>query len=386
MLALAVGCDGVEDHSDTPYAALALVWSSPHERFLDGANLNPLAAGDLVVSGADRRVAAYDAVTGRSAWARPWPADVYTAESEWTTADNRAFVAALDSRAAQAIDLATGQTVWNTQLPSGFEYGLFSNAAAGDGSVYFPVTRSDNARLVARLDAATGQWIAAFRTRGTARGLALAGGHLVAATTWQGQNGSQAGNVVGLDPTTGVEVWSYDPGPDAGGFSTAPLWSDGQRVWAATALGEGGVLVCLEATTGAVVWERRGLPAFASTLAQTPAGLRYITNDGLALNVHDAETGRLVWSHEWSGYSENEVAYAGGVVYHAHGRVLYAFDAATGAVLAQTEAEDGSAFWSIRADAAHGLLYVITDSGLEARHLVRGGSGTGATPATTAGT
>ena len=276
------------------------------------------------------------------------------------------FLSPREGRAVHAYDVASGRALWTGAVPDSLRLFPGSQGAADDAAVY-AFADAGRAGYVVRLAKDDGRVLGVFDVPGVAKTALRVGGTLVVGTDWGGTDDG-AGAVVGLDPETGAERWRYEVTPGTGGFSYAPLRTDGRRVWAGTVFGSG-MTVCLDAATGAVVWEQAGHGTAEADLAETPDGLRYFTNSGTTARAYDAETGRVVWSRRFGGYGEDNLAYHDGVVYHSRGYTLHAFDAATGETITSVTPSGGPT-WDVEVDPARGVLYLMTSAATEARRLL----------------
>ena len=240
--------------------------------------------GDLIV-GNQRRLVTLDARTGRPLWVR----DPVRGQSEFPSL---ATIAVADGIGVGVFDRELGGLfAWDRESAE-LQWNVFgwdalsinASPVIDGGLVYF----SNGATEVYAYELATGQkrWRAkldpngydwAIATIGTP---AIARGVLVVPTLWR--------DLVGLDPSSGRELWRFSAsagselrtthyrGKDEPGWAASPVIT-GDIVWAADTAGQ---LVALDLHTGAVLWrEQLDVPVLAG-LATTGDAIVVASYDG----------------------------------------------------------------------------------------------------------
>ena len=248
----------------------------------------------------------------------------------------------------QALDAATGELRWQTNLASGFQ--LNYPVVGPDGTVYVGDLNS-----VLALDGQTG----ALKWR---EAIPLYYPSIVVG--WNGVVFSEAGSVYALDPSTGTRRWRFY----REGVSGPVTLSANNMLYFGTYDGK---LLGVDAATGSKSWEFSGSESVAFyTPSLGPDGSVYApAGDG---NVYgfDGLTGRSNWvlSVEGGWNSYPVVGPDGAIYLGSLAGWLSAFDGATGAL--QWSHALGSAPVAMPALAADGTLYVPTGNRLYALNSV----------------
>lgn len=247
-----------------------------------GMPFSPLAiAGDLLIGGnPSNQLRAYNRHTYEQVWAFSTAGAIYNAPLivEQT-------VYAVSERGAYALELATGQPVWETE--TGTHRGFVGSSAYEDGLLFVGVGE----RLLA-LDSATGEmrWQIEREAGQWFYSVALANGLVY--------GGYDDGHFYAFDQTTGDEVWR------------SPLAGAG---WSAPVIAGGAV---------------------------------YVGNIDQHIYAFDMLTGQERWQFETDDWATTDPIFSDGVLYVGVGnhdnregpRPLYALDAATGQLLWRFEA------------------------------------------------
>jgi outer membrane protein assembly factor BamB len=291
---------------------------------------------------------ALDAATGTDRW-RFAGTDL----SDVTVAGDLVYVTDVDT--LRALDVATGAELWQVEVlgPTGavVESGLLV-IGSGDG-------------FLLGLDAATGaeRWRYQVSPNGAAHNPAVSDGIAYV--------GGDDPGYFAVDTTSGELLWRGDTGDDQTGTAVV---ADGIAYIGASGGSGEGRLHAFEAKTGTLLW-RRDEPIFSPAVLD---GVGYSGSAGGIVYAFDAATGTERWQVQLDGWVlPLSVAPAQVFAPIDDDRALYALDAATGQQLWKFEV-DGQIDDSIAVDG--GVAYLTTASG--GIHAI-GGTGEGATPATT---
>ncbi|HUT24135.1 MAG TPA: PQQ-binding-like beta-propeller repeat protein [Sumerlaeia bacterium] len=200
--------------------------------------------------------------------------------------------------------------VWRFQGPKAFE----AEAAISDGVVYAGTV----AGHLYAIDLASGQskWETTL-TGGLNAGPCVHEGRLYVA--------QDDGFVASLDRETGKTIWSFETGSET--FS-APVWHEG-RVLAGS---YDQSLYCLDATSGTLVWkyETNG-PVHCAPTLDGEGRRAYIAGCDHMLRAIDATSGTLVWEREMESFSAANPAVFGDALYVCHfGAKVFAANAQDG--------------------------------------------------------
>ena len=160
--------------------------------------------------------------------------------------------------------------------------------------------------------------------------------------------GSDDGTVFAINAGNGQEVWNYTTG---GPVDSSPTVANG-----VVYVGSGdGNVYALNATTGAELWSFD--TGGAVSAAAVAAGTVYVGSGNGEVYALDAATGGELWSYDTSSGAgkagASSPAVAGGVVYVGSDSGVYAFNAATGAVL-----WNGGPAFAASPAVAGGVVYV----------------------------
>ena len=281
---------------------LTELWNAPID---GGIYASPIVSeGKLFIGGGDRRMHAFDAVTGAAVWIgcrQPlffvdsaaaghglvFASGLYstllaydgdTGEIAWTSAltDVRAsptlaggklYVASFDGTLS-ALDPANGASIWSVKGSCC----VYDQAPVVDGGRVFQ-TRTDGTMTAYNTLTGTQLWSRAAFSVGT-----MAAGHGKIFF-------NDYPNVVALDEETGARVWATPVGSES--EPTAPVLANGMvfvtqsRLWA------------LNAQTGAVVWSAPVESFWGPTVAN---GVVYASNQSGEWDAFDERDGTLLWS------------------------------------------------------------------------------------------
>jgi eukaryotic-like serine/threonine-protein kinase len=291
--------------------------------------------GVLYVGGFDHNVYAIDASTGEEIWSVDTGRQV---QSSPAVAYGRVFVQKEDGNFV-ALDAETGALAW--EVTTG---GLTGSPTVSDGVVY-----QEGYYDVRAYVAATGTrlWTADLPVEPYSPASVSQGTLFLVANT----------KAYGIDASSGAINWSTDT-PNAF-VSSAPAIANG-LVYASKAYT--GRVYAFRPASGGVVWRSSRL---AGVLDSSPAvsdtTLYLGNNETNQLFAIDARFGTVVWFASGGG-GTGGVVLANGVVYSgSHDGSLYAFDAASGAVLWKSPPTGGVIASS--PVVVNGVVYVGSDDG-----------------------
>ena len=108
-------------------------------------------------------------------------------------------------------------------------------------------------------------------------------------------------HVVGVEPQTGVRLWSWSPMPAGAAAGWRIAFAPGGRVLACG----GTLVVCLAYETGKELW-RRDSPVSAGTLLVE--GDRFFLAGSGTLAAFDLDSGKLLWHEPFKGHGHGAVA------------------------------------------------------------------------------
>ncbi len=308
---------------------LALYWTALIEKGIFNLSSSTIANGLVFIGSTDRKLYAFDAKTGATAWTYTTGSGISCSPA---VANGLIYVG---SDKLYALDAKTGVKLWDYSIGDGHTFIDLSSPLVFNGVIY--VGAKDH-KLYA-LDAKTGVvfWKFAYSDSNTvpigegneSSSPAVAGGIIYVCS----------GSLYALNAKTGMLVWSYtDKTFD---FFFSPVVADeivytygGIQV---TIPGQdpGSNLYAFDARTGASLWKTH-IEGQISTLSPAAAdGVIYIGTDDHNLYAFDAKTGTRKWGASLaSGNNFNSSpTVANGVVFAGSDDNLYAFDADTGATL-----------------------------------------------------
>jgi outer membrane protein assembly factor BamB len=307
----------------------ARVAFNPHESLIGPNNVgtlvkswNRLAPMELlaspVISGStmyliSRSLTALDTATGGIRWSVAGPAGSYGGSTpaidagevfvSWSNGDMRAY------------DAGTGAVLWTTTLPSGTGPG---GPAVKNGAVYVTAYPTSSDVSLYALDEATGaaRWHHTYADYHEASPPAVTGTVLV--------QGLGDGMVIGLNPTTGSQLWSV---PTPGQFPGIGIQGSVAYVV------ESCSVIALHVSDGSSMFSTQLPGCTSGSLAYGPAlayGLVYATTNEHHIYAIDGTTGVVRWMMSVEAGGNPTVA--NGVVYRVN-TALQAYNAATGALL-----------------------------------------------------
>ena len=366
---------GVYDEQDLalswPDGAPPRLWSTP----LGPAYSSVVVAGGLVITMEQRRereaLVAFDLEDGRLVWEHSWAGRFYEVLSKEgpraTPAVQGEHVVALGAEGElRCVDLATGELRWRRDLLDGDPDDNLNFGLSASPRIRGDVVFAQGADRVSAFDLATGEslWTALSETMVYSTpqfGELLGSTHLVVCTKKR---------VVGLDPDTGAELWSF-PWSYLGDTCTQPLILPPGRVLASSGYGKGSQLVALEEGPSGieptVVWRS----ARFKTRYNEPVlrdGRAYGLDEG-TLACIDVETGSRLWKKGRYGYGQLLMHRDHLLVVDEDGEVhVLRVDAEGPVELGRFEGVDGGMTLNLPA-LAHGRLFVRNEKVLVAYDL-----------------
>jgi outer membrane protein assembly factor BamB len=241
----------------------------------------PVAAGGAIIVAAPNALLAFDASDGSQRWSVK--RDGMAVSPAIATVGDAPIVVYTDGRApddasVDAVDLETGEPVWDTPPALGDES---RTGVTVEGTRAFV---GDESGKVSAIDLTDGT-LAWSETAGTIAGPVAAGDGMVVAVT-AASDTSRSTNVIAFDSETGERRWSVTPDATAT-FGSLPSIAGGAVV---VAFPDGSVLA-LSTSDGSQVWSER-VPALVSPfvapavadgsvfLADSNGGLHRVTPDG----------------------------------------------------------------------------------------------------------
>ena len=256
----------------------------------------PSVSDGLVIVVSGDGVVALDSRDGSIAWSSTATGPVSGTPA---VVDDMVFAASEDGMAS-ALEIGTGDTVWQVDLGI-----ATANSVAADPSVGIAVLGGREGVAVAvELDSGRVRW--RYDTDDSARiGTPTIGNGLVYLATLEG-GGPGTRHIHALDAVTGERAWVMDSPGDAPAFAPALFR---RRAFISS---EDGSVTAVDARSGALLW-RYGASGVVETVAAVADDTVYIaTNDGQALAL-DAATGTERWHVPIEGIPYG-VAVTGGLV------------------------------------------------------------------------
>ena len=297
-----------------------------------------VANGILYVASVDGWWYAFDAVTGKSVWGRPF----FLMTCSGIAAANGLVYAQETAGGAFALNAATGAIVWQ-----GPNFGFCNTPTVANGLVYVGSWDGNQHALNAlyALNAKTGATVWTFPTGARVQSTPAVANGVV-------YFGSDDGHLYAVTAGTGTLLWTF-PASGEVTVSKGTVYLGADKLYA------------LNAATGQILWTSpyTGTPTIAN-------GVLYLV--GLGINALDASTGALLWQYtmQWQLYSPPAVA--NGVVYftflYPPSFFLYALDASTGALLWEKGGGETN-FWISEPVVVNGFVYFTEGAELYAFDL-----------------
>jgi outer membrane protein assembly factor BamB len=339
-------------NSDEEKKEFNQIWSYKYDGDPVGLSLASLGATIInnqhIIISPDRRITSLNFKTGEVNWQQDVPQQVAINNDQLLYDENFLYVKLDQTNQVVSYDIASGKIRWNKKGETGdfFDYvndGLSENQLylAGDDSVIYQYSKS-------------GEYQRELKLQHYARSILYNNGTLYVSQAWR-PDGSEhaAGRIVAYDAETFEKRWEYET--DKGGFYYAPMIYQNGRIYAGTTSGPS-VFVTLDAATGEIIWEREGQVAYEYILENDTV---YV-NESLGLVALDARNGQELWSYQFTGDGQNNIAYQNSCLYHSHSSALFILDAATGEVVhREPVAPDGTPFGNVAA--ANGKVFAQSD-------------------------
>ena len=214
----------------------------------------------------------------------------------------------------RAFDGATGNLIWNVQLPN--QYSFSAPPTAYQGVIYVSGAGSGGTVYAVNADSGALLWTAPV----------MNGDKSSPAVTGEGVYVSYScPNVYKLDPATGAQIWHYAPGCSGGGGKTPTLYNG--RLYVRDFSD-----TIFDGQTGTIVgnFNAKNTPAFLGDKGFFLNGPHFFGSYG-TLQARDVNTNSVVWSFSGDGFLQSAVLVVNNHVYvgSAQGK-LYAVNAFTG--------------------------------------------------------
>lgn len=315
----------------------------------------------------EEAVVAFSLESGELVWDHTWKARHYDAAGKEgpraTPAIVGSAVVAMGATGElRCLDLATGELRWERSLLAdegheNLEYGLSASPRIQGDAVFV-----QGAASVHALELGTGRvlWKALSEemSYATPQLGELFGQDVVVATTRE--------RILGLDPASGTELWSFPWKVSGGGSCTQPILLAPDRVLASAGYGKGSQLVRLTETGASVgvevVWRS---PRFKTRFDEPVLldGVVYGLDEGKLARL-DVDTGKLAWKEGRHGYGQVLAVDGRLLLVDERGKVhLYEVDGDGPRELASFRALDGGTTLPLPA-LAHGRLLLRTETEL----------------------
>lgn len=314
-------CDSLSPKTPGP---VSIVWSAP----LSGGDAGwigfPGVSGNLVIAQTGPSLQAFDIATGRSVWTTQLRTGHPVGAENVATANGRAFVASADS--VYALNAATGGRLW-AFLPD--DQGALCQIVADSVAVYvgtlshrvYALT-ADSGHVLWSVDVGP-----AWTNPGAVNGIAESGDTLyVSARQYLNPSGGlRTAQVLALARATGAELWRYVGPNTTNDANRAPTVSSNLLLIADL---YGGTFFALDRFSGAQVWRdsTTGLgPAQGPIVA---AGVLYVGAGDQFVYSTDPQSGTVRWKVNTGG-SVDYVALCGSVLL-ANNLQLHVLDTSRG--------------------------------------------------------
>jgi outer membrane protein assembly factor BamB len=214
----------------------------------------------------------------------------------------------------RAFDGATGNLIWNVQLPN--QYSFSAPPTAYQGVIYVSGAGSGGTVYAVSADSGALLWTKPV----------MNGDKSSPAVTSEGVYVSYScPNVYKLDPATGAQIWHYAPGCSGGGGKTPALYNG--RLYVRDFSDS-----IFDSQTGTIVgnFNAKNTPAFSGDKGFFLNGPHFFGSYG-TLQARDVNTNSVVWSFSGDGFLQSAVLVVNNHVYvgSAQGK-LYAVNAFTG--------------------------------------------------------
>ncbi|HET9787261.1 MAG TPA: PQQ-binding-like beta-propeller repeat protein, partial [Pyrinomonadaceae bacterium] len=214
----------------------------------------------------------------------------------------------------RAFDGATGNLIWQVQLPN--QYSFTAPPTVYQGVIYVSGAGSGGTVYAVNADSGAVLW-----TRSV-----MNGDKSSPAVTSEGVYVSYScPNVYKLDPATGTQIWHYAPGCSGGGGKTPALYNG--RLYVRDFSD-----TIFDGDTGSIIgnFNAKNTPAFSNNKGFFLNGPHFFGSYG-TLQARDVNTNSVLWSFSGDGFLQSAVLVVNEYVYvgSAQGK-LYAVNANTG--------------------------------------------------------
>ena len=261
----------------------------------------PAVSNGVLYFGADdRKFYAIDAKDGTLKWMNDTSLDGYTASA--AVVDNRVYVIPKDG-SFYAFDTNSGEIIWSTLVGKIVE----SSPAIGEGIIVF---------------------------------------------------GTDGGDIIALDATTGKLKWSYDTG--VSDIKSSPVIADGTIIVGSN----DGSIYALTAEKGTLKWKY----STSDNVESSPSvinGVVYVGSKDSSFLAIDVATGKLKWKYPDSGPVLSAPAISNDVVYFGtRNNFIYGLDANSGQRLWKNSTGRNDKDYITSPAISGNVLYAVTHSGL----------------------
>ena len=331
---------------------LKQLWNYEYPGEPEGLSLAQLAPEpireDYIIISPDRFYSCLDQKTGKLIWKKQLPDNAWVSKNELLHDGSLVFSKLHKQNKIQALDIEDGTLLWEQTNISGDFFDYVNDALnnsqlylAGDDSVIYQYSKS-------------GQYRRELKLQHFARSILHTNGILYISQAWRPEGSEHAaGRIVAYDSETFEKQWEYET--SQGGFYYGPLIYRDGRIYAGTTSGPS-TFVALNATSGDVIWKKDGQVAYKYIVENDTV---YI-NESLGLVALDARNGQELWSYQFTGDGQDNIAYLNGYLYHSHGSALYILDANNGEIVyTEPRSPDGSPFGLVAA--ADGQVFAQSD-------------------------
>lgn len=333
---------GLSCKPNTPIdvAQMDLYWTYKYEDSpepLSLVNTVPIIVNtQSVIFSTDGNVVSIDLNSGNKIWTYNLPERVEVSTSKFIFDEENFYLKYKRDLRAISLDINSGILNWEVTNSNHF-YDLIHDAL-DDEYIYFG-GKNQHIYIYSK----SGDFERLMNIERNARAVAVDDRQIIYSEGWKESGAEYAsGRIVALDKISGKENWSYETNNN-GGFYQAELAIKDGKVYSGTISGPGEFVV-LDVNSGELIW-RKNIMTWSYVLTDSTV---YI-NDGESVTALDITNGLQLWTRNMqSGFSQANVAYYDGYVYHSHGSGFNVIEAETGEIVHHIEAApDESPFGNI---------------------------------------
>jgi outer membrane protein assembly factor BamB len=322
---------------DAVNAPLTLKWTKDLGFETDSS---PVIVNDVLYIGSTFGIFALDAQTGRELWRYHTNGFVKSVP----TVSNGVLYFGADDRKFYAIDAKDGTLKWmNDTALDGFT----ASAAVVDNRVY--TIPKDGTFYT--FDASSGEIIWSTLLGKIVESSPSIGEGIIAF-------GTNGGDIIALDASTGKQKWSYDTG--VSDIKSSPVIADGTVIIGSN----DGSIYALTTEKGNLKWKY----STSDNVESSPSiknGVVYVGSEDSSFLAIDAATGKLKWKFPNSGSVLSAPAISNDVVYFGtRNNFIYGLDANSGRVLWKNSTGRNDKDYITSPAISGNVLYAATHSGL----------------------